>query len=738
MKKAIKKSTRKAAKRPAKRQTSKVSRPTRSAGSAGKLGKPFADVVLEVGTEEIPARFWPEIISEVEEFLKARLAEEKLPYSSLKVLATTRRLAVLISDLKTCQDDQALELKGPPVKAAFDAEGKLTQAGLGFARSQGAAEKDLFQREVDGRPYLFAKVKRIGQPAGGVLAKVFPEILSRISLPLTMRWGEGEGPFIRPVHWILALIDRQVIPFTWMGIKTSRETCGHRFLSPSFAPIAKADQFEEALLRKKVIIDQDKRRAWIQEQAHLAAAEMGAEALLDPGLLEELSFISEYPSILMAGFSEEFLEIPPEIPIMVMKKYQRTIPLKKEGKLLPNFLITAEGLTNKNKANIKRGNEVVVHARLADGRFFYEEDKKAPLADWAKKLSGITWQHKLGTLAEKKDRIERLAVFIDSESTPDLPPLEKYPLEEKIRLAAALCKADIPTHLVGEYSGLEGVAGRLYALEQGLDPQVAQAIEEHLLPKYPGDRLPQTLLGTIIGLADRLDSLIGYLGQGITVSGSQDPYGIRRLSHGLIKILLETKQIEVDLDRLIEAGLANFKEQKISLQEENVRKTLLPLLYQRLKQELLDQGSRYDLVDAVLAVSPGDPKKAREIVTVLLELSAMPWFKGLVDAGVRVYRLSARHQSVEVREDMLLDPMEKELWNKYQTVKHKVEDWLAKKDHRQAISELSRLAETIDKFFVKVMVMAEDEAVKNNRLSLLKNLDKLFKQLADFNAIVQQ
>ncbi len=689
------------------------------------------DLLLEIGTEEIPARFMPATLEQLKTKAQERLAEARLNFSTVKAAGTPRRLVLYVRDLADRATDLEVEIKGPPKKVAFDAEGKPTRAALGFARNQGIEVSELVVKEIEGGEYVFASVRDEGRPAEEILPQLLPDLILSLTFPKTMRWGSGDLRFVRPIHWLLALLGDEVIPFSLAGIKAGRETYGHRFLSKGPISIAEPGEYYEKLREHYVIVDPEERKQMIREQCEELARQHGGKVLWDEELLEEVIYLVEYPTALVGSFKDEYLDLPMEVVITPMKEHQRYFPLTDlAGELLPLFITVRNG-TAENLDIVREGNEKVLQARLADAKFFYEEDQKIPLADRVEKLKNIVFLEGLGTIYDKVERVRELARFI----------VEALGLEEPVRSlvdrTVLLSKADLTTNMVYEFDELQGIMGREYALLSGENPVVAQGIYEHYLPRFAGDELPQTMVGNIVSIADKLDSICGCFGIGITPTGSADPYALRRQAYGIVNILL-TADLNLELSTLVEYTLNLYRRLNILKQDlGEVQEQILDFFAARIKNACRDRGAAYDSIDAVMAVGFDNVARLWSRLEAVEKIRRQPEFPGFLAMFNRVHNLARQATGTEVCSPALFqEEAEKELYASYRELLPQIEEALAGQEYPMVLAKLFTLQQPINRFFDDVLVMAREEEIKNNRLALLREIDQLFLTLADFSKIV--
>ena len=488
-------------------------------------------LLLEIGVEELPSRFGQTTLDQIENNLSKLLKEERINFDNIEKYATPRRLTFVIKNLADKATDLEEEVKGPAKKIAVDADGNFTKPALGFMKSKGLDPENVYFKQLGNAEYLFGTIKQEGKHTSEVLKTIVPEAIKNVTFPKAMRWGGKNMRFARPIRWMVALLNNEVLDIDLEGIKSSNITRGHRFLGEKEFEVNSVEEYFEKLDKNFVVLDQHKRKEMIREQAIEVAKSLGGEVELDEDLLEEITFLVEYPTAFYGEFDEEYVKLPKEVVTTPMKEHQRYFPVLKDGKLLPNFIAVRNGDSNRIDL-VKAGNEKVLRARLADALFFYHEDTKKPLESFVDKLQTVVFQAKLGTVYDKTLRIEKLSQVILNE-------LNMTESKENTLRAAKLCKADLVTNMVFEFTELQGIMGRDYAQVSGENEEVCQGIFEHYLPRFAGDILPETNTGIALSIADKLDSIAGFFAIGIKPSGSQDPYALRRQALGILSILLD-------------------------------------------------------------------------------------------------------------------------------------------------------------------------------------------------------
>ena len=682
------------------------------------------DLLLEIGTEEIPAHAMPGLLQELGERAEKALGELRLAHGGVRTLGTPRRLALIVEGLAEKQADVAEEKRGPSVQVAFDAAGKPTKAAEGFARGQGVKAEDLVTR--DG--YVYALVQETGEPAEKVLEKLLPELICGLPLPNSMRWGDLDFRFIRPLRWLVALYGEEVVPFELARVKSGNTSRGHRFLSTGDFTIQDAAHYEEACEKAFVIVDPARRKALIEQGLAEEAKAHGGTAEITPNLLEEVLYLVEYPTALAGRFEEKYLALPPEAVITPMRDHQRYFPVKAaDGSLMPLFLTVRNGGAEYLQT-VQHGNERVLRARLADAQFFFDEDRKKSLEEHLEKLKTVVFQEGLGTLYDKSLRLEELAGRIAD-------ALGASAAEKKAaQRAAKLAKADLVTGMVMEFTELQGVMGKEYARLDGEGEEVALAVDEHYMPRFAGDELPQTKAGIIVSLADKMDNIVATFSRGLIPTGSQDPFALRRQALGLVNSIIKA-ELSLSLVDLVSwaMDLLALKETK---EREKMQTDVADFMRLRLKNVLGEAGIRYDVADAVLGDIDDIGRVMLAAKAVQEQLSAPDTAKA-VQSFVRAANLAAKAETAEIDESLFETDEERELMKAYTSAKSAAESLLEAHDYVGAIDDFKDLADPIDAFFDGVMVMADDVAVRRNRLALLKAIDNLLLQVADFSKIVQ-
>ncbi|WP_196593037.1 glycine--tRNA ligase subunit beta [Pectinatus sottacetonis] len=677
------------------------------------------DLLLEIGTEEIPAHFMPAILKQLQEKAQTKFSSLHIEFSEIKTLGTPRRLTLLIKGLAEKQADISTEHKGPSVKIAFDADNNPTKAAEGFARGKKIPVETLTIK--DG--YVYAVVHEQGQATFSLLKNILPQLITELNFPKTMRWGNLDFRFVRPIRWIVALYDREIINFTIANVTSGNKTRGHRFLSNGEHIIGCASAYEKTMQDLFIIVDQNKRRAIIEKQINKLAAEHNGNAQITEDLLEEVTYLVEYPTALCGSFENKYLQLPKEAVITPMREHQRYFPvLDNKNNLLPLFITIRNG--GKKSLNIvQHGNERVLRARLADAQFFFDEDRKNKLVDYLDKLKTVVFQENLGSIYDKSLRLVELTNYLGHYLNISVGELKTA------KRAAYLSKADLVTGMVCEFTELQGTVGREYALLDGEETAVAKAIYEHYMPRFAGDKLPSETAGQLVSIADKIDNITATFSRNLIPTGSQDPFALRRQTLGMINTIIKAA-MHISLTALIEKSmdLLNINSDSKS----NLLSNILDFIHLRLKTILSDKKIRYDIVDAV-SNNVDDIYSVYQKAVILNEKITTGSMDDTIQAFVRVSNI-AKKDSLTMSPDLFVEKEEKTLYNIYTAIK--TANTNLHDDYASMIENLKKLTIPIDAFFNKVMVMDKNEKIKNNRLALLKNIDNLSKQTADFSKIV--
>ena len=680
-------------------------------------------LAFEIGTEEIPAFDLAGAVKQLTTMVPSLLDDAAIPHGAVKIFSSPRRLIVIAEEIPEATEEKNEVFKGPSAKIAFDAEGNPTKAAQGFARGKGVDPSSLVVE--DG--YVYARTHTPSVNVASLLSSVLNKIIHGLSWPRSQRWGVQSEYFTRPVRWIVALFGNEVIDFTFAGLVAGRTTYGHRFLAPGPFEVADADSWVDVVRSASVIPSEAEREPVIREGVAKAEAETGFTAVLHPKTLVEVINLAEYPTVLVGTFDEEFLKVPEEIIVDAMLVHQRYFPLyDKDGKLTNRFIVVSNG-DPACAETIVDGNERVVRARLYDAKFFYDEDLKQPLESYVDHLGEVVFQEKLGTMLDKTNRIQRLADHLAEDAGlagQDLSDVER---------AARLCKADLVTSAVVEFTSVQGVMGSYYAAASGETAQVAQAIEQHYRPRFAGDEAPDTVVGKIVAIADKLDTVCGLFAVGQGPTGSSDPFALRRSAIGIVAMLSGKDAVEVSLVAAIDAALASYAQQGIEFDTDAVRRDVIEFFITRTKVMMRDAGNSIDAIDAVLSAGIQEPVELINRVSALeAARSEQPEvFEDLATAYARANNLCDSKLGTEVNEG-LLSEVEQALVRAVCQAESNVASALENNNYAAALSELAALRKPIDLFFENTMVMDEDQTLRENRLRLLNSFVAVFANVADF------
>lgn len=680
-------------------------------------------LAFEIGTEEIPAFDLAGAVKQLTTMVPSLLDDAAIPHGAVKIFSSPRRLIVIAEEIPEATEEKNEVFKGPSAKIAFDAEGNPTKAAQGFARGKGVDPSSLVVE--DG--YVYARTHTPSVNVASLLSSVLNKIIHGLSWPRSQRWGVQSEYFTRPVRWIVALFGNEVIDFTFAGLVAGRTTYGHRFLAPGPFEVADADSLVDVVRSASVIPSEAEREQVIRKGVAKAEAETGFTAVLHPKTLVEVINLAEYPTVLVGTFDEEFLKVPEEIIVDAMLVHQRYFPLyDKDGKLTNRFIVVSNG-DPACAETIVDGNERVVRARLYDAKFFYDEDLKQPLESYVDHLGEVVFQEKLGTMLDKTNRIQRLADHLAEDAGlagQDLSDVER---------AARLCKADLVTSAVVEFTSVQGVMGSYYAAASGETAQVAQAIEQHYRPRFAGDEAPDTVVGKIVAIADKLDTVCGLFAVGQGPTGSSDPFALRRSAIGIVAMLSGKDAVEVSLVAAIDAALASYAQQGIEFDTDAVRRDVIEFFITRTKVMMRDAGNSIDAIDAVLSAGIQEPVELINRVSALeAARSEQPEvFEDLATAYARANNLCDSKLGTEVNEG-LLSEVEQALVRAVGQAESNVASALENNNYAAALSELAALRKPIDLFFENTMVMDEDQTLRENRLRLLNSFVAVFANVADF------
>ncbi len=679
--------------------------------------------LVEIGTEELPPKALEKLSDAFARQLEKSLKEAKLAFTSMDPFATPRRLAVKIEGLQLIQADQLFERKGPAIKAAFKEDGSPTPAAAGFARSCGVGVSELTKIDTDKGAWLVFRSTAKGLEAKKLLPDMVSDALSRLPIPKRMRWGNRKAQFVRPVHWLVMLLGDDIVECNIMEQTAGRTTLGHRFHHPGTISIANASDYETLLETKGHIIPSfSKRKASIKTQVKEIARKTAGTAIIDPDLLDEVTGLVEWPLAVLGDFDEKFLAIPAEALISAMKEHQKYFHIVKDKQLLPNF-ITVSNINSSNINTVKQGNERVIRPRLADADFFWNTDRKTPLHNALDKLKTVTFQNKLGSIYDKTQRVAALSETLANNLGIDT---------SLSRRAAELSKCDLMTEMVSEFPDLQGVMGRYYALHDMEDPLVAQAILEHYQPRFSGDDLPSSNLGQITSIADKIDTLVGIFSINQIPTGDKDPFALRRTAVGVLRILIE-KKLPIDLIVLLKSSANTFPEAKL----ETIN-AVFDFMMDRLKNYYLELGFRPQAFDAVLETRPTSPLDFNSRLKAVTEFEKDEAALSLAAANKRIKNiLKKQSEPIDIKIDTSLFefPQETSLHSQLCALQTDLDAHANEKNYNASLTLLSQLKTPIDDFFDHVMVMAENDQVRKNRLALLTSLYQQFTRIADISKL---
>lgn len=681
----------------------------------------MSDFLLEIGTEEIPARFLPKAMNLLKSLTETILKQQLIAFKSIKAYATPRRLALIVNGIAEKQEDYFQKVTGPPVSAAYDKNGAPTKAAQGFAKSKGVNVESLVVEETERGRYITAYIAQEGEETVTVLEKTLPGLITSLQFPKSMRWGNSDIRFARPIHWIVAILDRKTLRFELDKLQSGQLTKGHRFLSPTNINIPNVSAYTSLLKDHFVIVEQEERKKRIVEQVEALASQLDGSVHTDPELLDTVTYLVEYPVAVIGQFDLSYLELPEPLLITVMKSHQKFFSLKdKNGKLMPYF-ITISNTTHNNASTVRKGAERVLRARLEDASFYYKEDRTVSIQSRIEELKKVTFHEKLGTLYEKAERIaqnaKQLATHID--------PL----LVQKAQKAAMLAKADLVTGVIREFPELQGYMGMTYSLKEGIDKDIALAIYEHYMPRFAGDTVPETDLGAVISLADKIDNITAFFSAGIIPTGSEDPFALRRQAIGIINILL-SRHYPISIQLLTNTASETLYT-KIKI-DTTLAHDIVNFIVQRFETILLGQKHLFDSVKAVLTFTDEPLEIIQKRLERLTELRKDPRFPELMIAAKRAYNILSKDTEQRiVNHDLFLAKAESDLYE----ITIQTDKSISSSND---FNLLFNLIEPINRFFDEVLVMDNDKTIRNNRLALLQLVRAAFNRLCDFSKLVEQ
>jgi len=698
------------------------------------------ELLIEIGTEEIPARFSPLALAQMRSLMEETLRLHRIPFESMVTMCTPRRLVTCVRDVASHQEEHLLKAVGPPARVAYDKEGKPTNAAMGFARNQGVGIEDLHTEEIPGKgEYLVVEKRDKGKPTVELLSALIPAWITSLSFPKNMRWGEGALRFARPIHWICALFGGEVVPFSIDGIASGETTRGHRFLHPEPITVRDFSSYIERLEKGYVICDPERRTRMILDQSKQEAEKAGGMLRDDNDLLVEVTHLVEWPIALCGSFDPSFLRLPEEVLVTSMRDHQKYFCVTDaRGRLLPRF-ITISNTPVDDPRVVIAGNERVLRARLTDAAFFLDEDTKKPLADRVEGLKHVVFQEQLGSLYDKVMRIKDLSRYLAEHlDAPEQDKRKRGDLVRSLERAALLCKCDLVTEMVGEFPELQGVMGREYAQRSKEPQEVARAIYEHYLPRFAGDELPATLTGAILSLADKMDTIAGCFFLGLIPTGSEDPHALRRQVQGMILIVID-QGLVFPWQGFVDEGLRPFRAAGPEKWEEASQK-LHAFFIQRLNNYFIAQGYAYDLINAVLGAENAHPIIVRKRLDALTRFRAEEAFGAILTPFKRVINILPK--DVEglppLNTDLLVEDAERKLYDVFKGLEEDLRGRIGRAEYLDALEAMVALKEPIDAFFNQVLVMDKREELRDNRLALLSSIGTIFLGIADFSKIVQE
>ncbi|MBL4580424.1 MAG: glycine--tRNA ligase subunit beta [Gammaproteobacteria bacterium] len=683
------------------------------------------DFLVELGTEELPPKALLKLSRSFQAGVIEGLKNESLAHGEVKSFATPRRLAVLVSALDAKQADRLIEKFGPAIKAAFDADGNPTRAAEGFAKSCGVDVADLSTADKDGIEKLSFSSTLPGKSTNEILPAIVNTALAKLPIPKRMRWGTSRYEFVRPVHWLVMLFGGKIIPSTIMGVESGADSFGHRFHHPDKIRISKASEYEALMLEPgNIIADFAKRRELIRSAILAEGEKLNANTVVDEALLDEVTGLVEYPVALTGKFDELFLEVPSEALILAMKSHQKCFYLLNEKEELLPYFVTVSNIRSNDPSQVIKGNERVIRPRLADAKFFYETDKQTSLESRLDQLKKVVFQKKLGTVYDRSLRVASLAKFIAAQTGENEAHSER---------AAMLSKCDLVTNMVGEFADLQGLMGSYYAANDGEPKPVVTAISEQYMPKYAGDGLPSTAIGSILAVADKLDSIVGLFAIGQPPTGSKDPFALRRSAIGVLRILVENK-IDLDLQGCIEASLKGFDSLEIHA---DTAENVFEFMLERFRSWYSDEGIPSNVFQSVMEIKPRKPYDFAKRIQAVSNFVELEESAALAAANKRVSNLlnkvDAASLSTEVNEALLVDKAEQLLFQQLRDKELKTAPLFEAGDYTSGLTELAQLKDTVDRFFDEVLVMCDDKSVQSNRLALLQRLRNIFLEVADIS-----
>ncbi len=685
-------------------------------------------LLFELGTEELPPKDLARLATSLCEQVESGIKTAELSYDSIKWFATPRRLAVKVENLQTEQASKQEQRRGPAVKAAYDSEGNPTKAAEGFAQSCKTTVDQLETLETDKGQWLAYTMNVEGQHAKDLLPNIIQTSLNKLPIAKRMRWGNNTVEFVRPVQWSMLLLGEDIIDAEILGTQTSNISYGHRFHAPNAMTISNINNYESLLKDSgHVIVDYKQRKQIILDQIKVSAESVNGEAIIDPGLLDEVTSINEWPVAVVGSFDEEFLALPKEALIYSMQDHQKYFPIvDSNGDLLAKF-ITFANIESKNIEIVRKGNERVLSPRLKDAQFFWQQDTKQSLADYQSGLENLLYQKQLGSMAEKSSRVSKLSRAIAASLKIDSQSIER---------AALLAKCDLLTDMVGEFPNLQGAIGYYYAKQSGEPDDVAKAIDEQYMPRFSGDDLPETKTGQILSLAEKIETIVGIFSIGQIPTGEKDPFALKRAALGAIRIIIECN-LDIDLSKLISNACYLYEH---DFDKTESHDQVFDFIIERLRNYYQDNNIDTLTFESVLATQPTKPLDFDSKIKAVMAFQELPEAEDLAAANKRISNILKKQKttvSKDINSELLTEAAEQTLVSALNSIQSDLQPLLQNDDYQNALSKLATLRDPIDAFFDNVMVMAEDEALKNNRLSLLQSVQQLFIQIADISKLQQ-
>ncbi len=684
------------------------------------------DLLIELGTEELPPKALLKLITAFKDHFAAELKQAKLSFNDIKEFATPRRLALIVTGLDAQQADKEIDRRGPPLQAAFDENGEPTKAALGFAESCGIDINDVEKIENDKGAWLFYKVSQKGVKTTALLPEMVTNVLQKLPIPKRMRWANLDAQFVRPVHWLVMLYGKELVEAEVLSVKSSNTSFGHRFHNPGPIKLKQASDYVNKLLDKgKVIVDFETRKQNIVAQVEKIAEQQNAKAVLDNDLLNEVTSMVEWPVAILGNFEARFLDIPQEALISTMSAHQKYFHLiDKQGKLLPHF-ITVANIASKDMSKVIEGNERVIRPRFSDAEFFWNQDRKHPLENHIESTKSVLFQKQMGSLYDKSQRVEKLADVI----------AEKIDANKRfVKRSAELAKCDLMTEMVHEFPELQGIMGRYYAIHDKEEAEVAQAIDEHYMPRFAGDQLPQTKTGQALAIADRLDTLLGIIAAGQLPSGDKDPYGLRRAALGVLRIMIEC-DLTLDINELVDKHTEHLPAE---LEAETAVSTTVDFILERLKTYYLNKDIKVDVYEAVKSQRPTQPNDFDARIHAVASFQTDAAATSLAAANKRISNILKKSKEVipeSIDQKLLTEANEEKLAKQVLELHERISPLIESRDYGNILVILAALKDNVDDFFDHVMVNDEDKSLRLNRLAILNQLRNLFLGVADISKL---